>query len=100
MPLDLTIRITADTAQAKAERSASVDVETVVAEIVEKSRGRPKNGRPSWDVSPRPVRLDADVDDALCRMSRRHDVSIHALLKLAARMLTEVETDVLMKRLP
>jgi hypothetical protein len=40
-------------------------------------------------VRTRCVRLDLDVDDALCRFSLRHDVSIHQLLRLAARMLVE-----------
>jgi hypothetical protein len=52
--------------------------------------GRPRKD-PVVRPHPRPVRLDADVDDALCRLSIRHDVSVHALLKLAARMLVEVE---------
>ena len=60
-------------------------------------------GRPKGDTvkaTPRPVRLDTDVDDAVCRLAIRHGVSVHALLKLAARMLVECETDVLMRRLP
>jgi hypothetical protein len=51
--------------------------------------GRPPNGRPSWEVAPRSVRLSADVDDALCRLALRHGVSVHALMRLAAIMLIE-----------
>lgn len=69
---------------------------------VERRRGPGRPPRPEGErrVEPRPVRLDRDVDDALCRLSNRHGVSIHALLKLAARMLVEVPGDDLVKRLP
>lgn len=62
--------------------------------------GRPPNPDPPPKAMPRPVRLDLDVDDALCRLAHRHDVSIHALLKLAARMLIECDAELLVKRLP
>lgn len=40
---------------------------------------------------PRPVRLEMDVENAFCRISHHHGISIHALLRLAARRLTEDE---------
>jgi len=62
--------------------------------------GRPRKPDDEKRLEPRPVRLDRDVDDALCRLSNRHGVSIHKLLKLAARMLIEVDPEILLKRLP
>jgi hypothetical protein len=53
--------------------------------------GRPRKD-PSLRPKPRPVRLDREVDDALCRLAVRHDVSIHALLKLAARRLVRLDS--------
>lgn len=38
---------------------------------------------------PRPVRLEIDVENAFCQMSNHHGISIHALLRLAARRLAE-----------
>lgn len=74
------------------------DADATEAKAEARRVGRPRNSSPR--ATARPVKLDTDVDDALCRMSRRHDVSIHALLKLAARMLVECEPAVLVKRLP
>lgn len=51
--------------------------------------GRPRIPNPKPRGSTRPVRLDIEIDDALCRIAIRHEVSIHALLKLAARMLAD-----------
>lgn len=61
--------------------------------------GRPQNGRPSHAVPPRSVRLDADLDDRLCRLSVLHDVAINRLLKIAARMLAEADDEDLARRL-
>jgi hypothetical protein len=71
-----------------------------MAEDARRGPGRPPNPDPPLRAKPRPVRLDASVDDALCVLSHRHGVSIHALLKLAARMLVECDTELLVKRLP
>lgn len=68
----------------------------------DRRRGPGRPPRPSGEtrVEPRHVRLDRDIDDALCRLSVRYDVSIYALLKVAARLLVESDPDVLAKRLP
>lgn len=62
--------------------------------------GRPPRPQGEGRVEPRPVRLDRDVDDALCRLSNRHGVSIHALLRLGARLIVETDPEQLLKRLP
>lgn len=71
-----------------------------MAESERRGPGRPPNPDLPPKAKPRPVKLDIEIDDALCVLSHRHGVSIHALLKLAARMLVECDTELLVKRLP
>lgn len=53
--------------------------------------GRPRLPENRPRATPRPVRLEVDVDDALCQLSLRHGLTIHALLRLAARRLVADE---------
>ena len=57
--------------------------------------GRPTNGRPSQDVVPRSVRLSVDIDDALCKLSLRHGMSVHALLRLGAKLVLVADVSVI-----
>lgn len=49
--------------------------------------GRPRLPPDTQRAPPRPVRLELEVDDALCQLSIRHRITVHALLRLAARRL-------------
>jgi hypothetical protein len=69
-----------------------------MAETERRGPGQPRKPA-EQKVSPRPVRLDLEIDDALCRLSNRHGISVHALLKLAARMLVESDPQELARRL-
>ena len=53
--------------------------------------GRPRLPEGTYRTTARPVKLDVDVEDALCKLSICHGIALHALLKLAARRLVEDE---------
>lgn len=58
--------------------------------------GRPPSPEGKGYANPRPVRLDLEIDDKLCRLSLRHDIAVNALLKLAAtRLVKDVEAGVI-----
>lgn len=65
--------------------------------IERRGPGRPPRLEPRAET--RHVRLETDVDDALSALSKRHDITVHALLRLAARHLTERPAEDIAKEL-